>query len=79
VPVGLPFAFAGRLSVTVVFSDGTEPVLVTVTSKPMLSPALTGPAGLLALLTLIVAPTTVTDSFASLQVPLTGSLSVSPG
>src|SRR2546423_142437 len=58
---------------------GSAAELLTVMSKPMVSPALTGPGGLADFATSICAPTTVTDSFASVHLPVTASFSVSPG
>ena len=50
---------AGSVSVTDTPVAGTEPGLLTVTSKPIASPALTGPGGLAALVTATCEPTGV--------------------
>ena len=70
---------AGRLSVTWTPVAGTEPVFVTVMSKPMTSPASTGPGGFDDFETSTIAPTIVAFSLPSEHCPVTASLSVSPG
>src|SRR5262249_5719724 len=77
-PLRTPFAFAGRLSVTVTPSAGIEPELLTVMSNPIVSPALTGPGGLADFATSICAPTIVLDSLASVHVPETEALNAFP-
>src|SRR5205823_4252407 len=78
-PPATPSAPAGRTSWTWTPVAGTDPSLVTVRSKPIVEPALTGPGGFADLATSIWAATIVADSWASVQVPSTLSLSESPG